>query len=85
MTTGNNSGNIYIDPNSIWSIQVNTGGTWQTIAVPATPVEQITLDLPETKKKSEGCSCKKCKEFYPYAEPNQLDGTLICYACRHGF
>lgn len=40
-------------------------------AVPAVP-----------QKKSDGCFCKKCKEFYPYAEPNQQDGTLICYGCR---
>lgn len=30
----------------------------------------------------DGCVCKECKEFYPYAEPNQDDGTLICYSCR---
>lgn len=27
--------------------------------------------------------CTGCKEQYPYAEPNQADGTLICYSCRH--
>ena len=49
---------------------------------------QIELDLwlPEEKKKvSAGCSCQKCGEFYPYAEPNQENGTLVCYPCRHGF
>lgn len=30
----------------------------------------------------DGMSCKSCKEFYPMAEPNQSDGTLICYSCR---
>lgn len=34
------------------------------------------------KKESNGCHCKKCKEFFPYAESNQEDGTLICYGCR---
>lgn len=29
-----------------------------------------------------GLTCKVCKELYPYAEPNQYDGTLICYSCR---
>lgn len=45
---------------------------------------QIELDLPteEKKKVSDGCTCKKCHEFYPYAEPNQNDGTLVCYGCR---
>lgn len=37
-------------------------------------------DLP--KKDKDGCDCKVCKEFYPYAEPNQDDGTLVCYSCR---
>jgi hypothetical protein len=30
----------------------------------------------------DGCVCSKCHNFYPYAEPNQEDGTLICYSCR---
>lgn len=34
------------------------------------------------KKDKDGCDCKKCKEIFPYAEPNQDDGTLICYSCR---
>ena len=33
---------------------------------------------------SEGCACKKCKNFNEFAEPNQPDKTFICYACRHG-
>ena len=34
------------------------------------------------KKKEAGCKCARCKEFIQYAEPNQPDGTLICYSCR---
>lgn len=30
----------------------------------------------------DGIACKICKEFFPYAEGNQEDGTLICYSCR---
>lgn len=30
----------------------------------------------------DGMPCKICKEFYQYAEANQPDETLICYACR---
>ena len=30
----------------------------------------------------DGCTCFKCKEFYHMAEPNQPDGTLICWQCR---
>lgn len=29
-----------------------------------------------------GCKCSRCKEFFPYAVPNQADGTLKCYSCR---
>ena len=40
-------------------------------------------DLAEAKKPNkDGCNCKKCKEFFPYAEANQEDGSLICYSCR---
>jgi hypothetical protein len=39
----------------------------------------------EKKINKDGCRCKKCKEFYPYAQANQEDGTLICYVCRKGF
>ena len=74
-----------------------TGNTWtisSTVAIPlnniqwfgwpAPPVEQAKTS---TKKKDDrdGCDCKQCKEFYPYAEPNQEDGTLICYKCRSGW
>lgn len=76
------------------------GGTWITSSVPIFvhsrnyyipiyPAQQITLDflevVEEKKKDSEGCSCKKCENYYEYAEPNQDDGTLICWACRHGY
>ena len=30
----------------------------------------------------DGMSCANCKEFFQMAEPNQEDGTLICYTCR---
>lgn len=30
----------------------------------------------------DGMSCTVCQEFYPMAEPNQENGSLICYACR---
>lgn len=32
--------------------------------------------------KEDGCVCVKCREFFPYAEPNMEDGTLVCYSCR---
>jgi len=30
----------------------------------------------------DGLFCAKCREFYMMAEPNQEDGTLICWSCR---
>jgi hypothetical protein len=30
-----------------------------------------------------GMPCIKCKEFYSWAEPNQDNGTLICWQCRN--
>lgn len=34
------------------------------------------------KKFPDGMYCCKCRLFYQYAEPNQPDGTLVCYSCR---
>lgn len=33
-------------------------------------------------KNSSGCSCKECKDYNPYAEPNQVDGSFICRSCK---
>lgn len=49
-----------------------------------TGVDMAAPEPAEKKDHSDGCVCKKCQELFPYAEPNQEDGTLICYACRHG-
>lgn len=65
--------------------------TWITvpIAVPAEEIGTPDIDyaVPVDKKKinKDGCHCKKCKEFFPYAEANQEDGTLVCYTCRKGW
>jgi hypothetical protein len=57
--------------------------TWVMPPVTVTCTPDNTKEYCEEKKKnSDGCVCKKCKELFPYAEPNQDDGTLICYACR---
>jgi hypothetical protein len=45
---------------------------------------ELDLQWEDTQEKSKGCSCKKCKEFNEYAEPNMPDKTFMCYACRHG-
>ena len=30
----------------------------------------------------EGCTCRKCNLFYPYAEPNMEREQFECYSCR---
>lgn len=29
-----------------------------------------------------GCVCKKCNAKNEYAEPNEPDGSYVCYDCR---
>jgi hypothetical protein len=78
-TKGGGGGGGYVTVLPTQTITVTTTGANPFIGIDwAVPVE-------EKKKKSDGCTCKKCKEFFEYAEPNQEDGTLICWACRHGY
>jgi hypothetical protein len=37
----------------------------------------------KNKKYPDGLFCRKCKTWYQFAEPNQEDGTLLCYSCRN--
>lgn len=30
----------------------------------------------------DGFPCKRCTNFFPMSEPNQPDGTLLCWSCR---
>lgn len=70
----------YINPT--W---INYNYTYTIPAINPSTTVPLQIDLSTEKKKdSDGCACKKCREFYPYAEANQPDGTLVCYACRHG-
>lgn len=66
-------------------------GPWMTVPVgkgwmnSSGPIPVIDLDL-ELEDDRDGLNCKRCKEFYPYAEANQEDGkTLICFSCRNGY
>lgn len=38
--------------------------------------------IANVQAKMDGMACVVCKEFYPYAQANRGDGTLICYSCR---
>lgn len=44
----------------------------------------ITEDkvLKISKSKLDGMFCANCEEFFAMAEPNQPDGTLLCFSCR---
>lgn len=57
-------------------------GWYFNIPITAPSSEKIKA---EKKDDRDGCDCVKCKEFYPFAEPNQDDGTLICFSCRNGY
>lgn len=56
-------------------------GQWRVTSLPSGILPELPEEIVAVKKK-DGCTCKKCQEFYPYAEPNQKDGTLVCYGCR---
>lgn len=41
------------------------------------------MELPkQTVDKVEGYNCVMCNDFAHFSEPNQPDGTFICYGCR---
>jgi hypothetical protein len=40
------------------------------------------VDSIRRRTKLDGMFCCKCGQFYDYAEANQSDGSMICYACR---
>lgn len=83
MSTNNNSGGSNSSgfvPGNFITYTFTTGAGGWVAWPPAVPAADS-----EKKNNKDGCDCKKCKEFYPYAEPNQDDGTLICYQCRIGW
>lgn len=46
-------------------------------------ISDLNLVSPLNKSKiNNGCNCKHCGDHYPMAEPNQTDGTLVCWSCR---
>lgn len=45
-------------------------------------MDEALGEILKTHKPNSGETCKKCNGFYPHAEPNQADGTLICFSCR---
>lgn len=53
------------------------------LCLPITTSVINTIEITSPVLKSSGLFCSRCGEFYPYAESNQTDGSLICYSCRH--
>jgi hypothetical protein len=49
-----------------------------------TLLDRLELYINNIKNKTypDGMFCCNCQTFYQYAEPNQPDGTLLCYSCR---
>jgi len=43
---------------------------------------ELFLESCRKRRQPDGLICQKCKNFYEFAEPNQPDGSLICYSCR---
>jgi hypothetical protein len=43
---------------------------------------ELYIDRVRGRGLPDGMFCRKCRSFYKYAEPNQPDGTLLCYSCR---
>lgn len=46
---------------------------------------QTDPDNAESKDERDGCTCTKCKNFSPYATPNQEDKSFVCFGCRNGY
>lgn len=46
------------------------------------PKEVETLQTIKAAPKVAGYNCKKCNEFCEFTEPNQPDGTFVCFGCR---
>lgn len=73
------------DPNAPGAI----GQLWFTYCSPVgtdpiVPTGPDGIEYAEVKAKSkseDGCHCKKCRNFSPYAEKNQPDGSFVCYSC----
>lgn len=78
------NGTVWVVPGQTYQVTIGGTGGGGGGGFGQISFDDIDLAVPvdEKKKDSDGCTCKKCKEFYQYAEPNQEDGTLICYGCR---
>lgn len=63
-------------------VSSNTGTPFITW-VNSQPQLELDLGEPEKKENFDGCSCKKCKELFPYAELPEDGSDFICWGCQH--
>lgn len=64
--------------------------TWVLQNCPDTAIDLVSLldsidnfiNSTEISRQCGGSACLKCKTFVTMAEPNQPNGTFICYSCR---
>jgi len=77
--SNNNSGTLppFI-PNATWGFTIPN---MPIVTIPVQIQLELDLDCKENEKDSDGCVCKKCGEFYPYADPPEPD-KFHCYGCR---
>jgi hypothetical protein len=47
-------------------------------------VQVLATRLVINRPVSAGMSCKVCRDFNNYAEPNMADASYLCYRCRKG-
>lgn len=84
-----NSVPVYLPP-STYTVPTGAGGSYVIYTVGqgfvfGGSVSGSTETTQVVAKKDPGCRCRKCKEFNEYAEPNQEDGSFLCYTCRKGY
>lgn len=73
-------GSIILPPGASITIPYTSNGWFYNIVIEPPKKKEVKI-----KDGRDGCDCTKCKTFFEFAEPNQEDGTLICWACRHGY
>lgn len=63
-----------------WTIQEGHVNSLDLLAL----ADRIEFSLRNRRERNhpDGMVCDKCKTFYEFAEPNQVDGSMICYSCR---
>lgn len=59
------------------------GETFEFDFITEDPSIQQNDDYAVVVRRNHTCICTQCGEIFPYAEPNQQDGSFKCWSCRH--